>query len=82
MGVNLSIKNVPEAWVERLRKQAVAHHRSLQGELMNILEQTLQSPQMTLEQLWTRARASGLRSPSESAHMIREDRDTDHGRGR
>ena len=31
---NLSIKNVPEAIVEKLRQRAAANHRSLQGELM------------------------------------------------
>ena len=36
---NLSIKDVPSAWAERLRQRAARHHRSLQGELMAILEQ-------------------------------------------
>ncbi len=35
---NLSIKNVPEAVAEQLRQRAKQHHRSLQGELMVILE--------------------------------------------
>ncbi|HPU51727.1 MAG TPA: Arc family DNA-binding protein [Burkholderiaceae bacterium] len=35
---NLSIKDVPEALAERLRQRAAANHRSLQGELMSILE--------------------------------------------
>jgi antitoxin FitA len=42
MGVNLSIKSVPEAWAERLRQRAERNHRSLQGELMAMLEQSLQ----------------------------------------
>ncbi len=41
MGVNLSIKSVPEAWAERLRQRAERNHRSLQGELMAIVEQAL-----------------------------------------
>jgi plasmid stability protein len=36
--VNLSIKNVPEALAEKLRGRAARNHRSLQGELMAILE--------------------------------------------
>lgn len=36
---NLSIKNVPEALAERLRQRAALNHRSLQGELMAIIEQ-------------------------------------------
>lgn len=35
---NLSIKDVPEAWAEALRQRAIRHHRSLQGELMAIVE--------------------------------------------
>ena len=35
---NLSIKDVPEAWAEALRQRAMRNHRSLQGELMAILE--------------------------------------------
>lgn len=38
MGVSLSIKNVPEALAEALRRRAVANHRSLQRELMSIVE--------------------------------------------
>jgi plasmid stability protein len=35
---NLSIKDVPEQWAEALRQRAARNHRSLQGELMAILE--------------------------------------------
>jgi antitoxin FitA len=38
MAVNLSIKEVPEAVAERLRQRAERNHRSLQGELMAIIE--------------------------------------------
>jgi plasmid stability protein len=38
---NLSIKDVPEAWAEALRQRAARNHRSLQGELMAILEGAL-----------------------------------------
>jgi len=34
---NLSIKNVPERVVEKLRARAAANHRSLQGELMALV---------------------------------------------
>lgn len=39
MGVNLSIKDVPDDVAERLRRRAARNHRSLQGELMSIVEQ-------------------------------------------
>ena len=39
MSVNLSIKGVPDDTAERLRQRAERNHRSLQGELMAIIEQ-------------------------------------------
>jgi plasmid stability protein len=39
MAVNLSIKDVPDDLAERLRQRAARNHRSLQGELMAIVEQ-------------------------------------------
>jgi plasmid stability protein len=39
MSVNLSIKDVPDDLAERLRARAARNHRSLQGELMAIVEQ-------------------------------------------
>src|SRR5574340_374740 len=38
MPVTLTIKNVPDKLAEHLRAIAAAHHRSLQGELMAIIE--------------------------------------------
>lgn len=38
---NLSIKDVPESWAEALRARAAQNHRSLQGELMAIVEQAV-----------------------------------------
>lgn len=35
---NLSVKDVPEQWAEALRQRAARNHRSLQGELMAIIE--------------------------------------------
>lgn len=39
MKVNLSIKDVPEPLAQRLRERAVRNRRSLQGELLVIVEQ-------------------------------------------
>ncbi|RZL87067.1 MAG: Arc family DNA-binding protein [Variovorax sp.] len=36
---NLSIKDVPDGLAETLRQRAARNHRSLQGELMAIIEQ-------------------------------------------
>ena len=56
MPVNLSIKNVPDELASRLRKRAAKNHRSLQGELMAILEQTVAdtvslTPRQVLDQV-------------------------------
>jgi len=40
---NLSIKNVPEEVLDKLRERASRHHRSIQGELMALLSAALES---------------------------------------
>ncbi len=35
---NLSIKDVPEPWAQALRQRAARNHRSLQGELMALIQ--------------------------------------------
>ena len=37
----LSIKDVPETWAEALRQRAARNHRSLQGELMALVEKAV-----------------------------------------
>jgi len=39
MSVNLSIKSVPEALAQRLRERAARNRRSLQRELLSIIEE-------------------------------------------
>ena len=76
MPVNLSIKNVPDELAETLRQRAVKHHRSLQGELMAILEESVGKERLlTPADLLKRVRMSGLKTPEESADFIRDDRD-------
>lgn len=41
MGVSLSIKDVPEALAARLRQRAQRNHRSLQKELMALVEEAV-----------------------------------------
>ena len=76
MATNLSIKKVPTKLVDRLRRRAKAHHRSLQGELLSILEDSVQEEEtVTLEAILARMRRAGLRTPRESVSIIRKDRD-------
>ncbi len=74
--MNLSIKNAPEDVVERLRRRAERHRRSLQGELLAIIEAAAQEEQpATPADVLAEVRRLGLRTPSESAALIRADRD-------
>ena len=78
MGVNLSIKNVPEETVTRLKLRAKRNHRSLQGELRALLDDATAAPPagtITIQELYERGKRLGLRTASESVRMIREDRD-------
>lgn len=55
---NLSIKDVPEALAEKIRQRAARNHRSLQGELMAMLDAAANEPM-----------AAMTRSTSESAPL-------------
>ena len=74
MPVTLSVKNVPDKLAERLRQRAASHHRSLQGELLAILEEAAQ-PSLTIDELAEKVRSLGLRTPAESVAIIRAARD-------
>ena len=74
--MNLSIKNAPDQVVERLRRRAKRHHRSLQGELLAIIEAAVREDQPTaVADVLAEVRRLGLRTPSEAAGLIRADRD-------
>ena len=81
--LNLSIKNAPEHVVQRLRLRAERHHRSLQGELMAIIEAAAREDQAaTPAEVLAEVRRLGLRTPGEAAALIRADRDGRHDRRR
>jgi len=74
--VDLSIKKVPDDVAERLRARARQNHRSLQGELLSILEEAVEVRNtMTIEKLLERGRERGLSTPDESTAWIRQWRD-------
>lgn len=76
MSVNLSIKNVPEELAKKLKSRAAKHHRSLQGELMSILEEGAKNTsRLSLDEILRETRKLGVRTKSEAAAMIRADRD-------
>jgi plasmid stability protein len=75
MAVSLSIKNVPDGLAERLRERAARAHRSLQGELMAILEDAVYgSAPLTPSEAWERIRSWGVETSAAGVEMIRADR--------
>lgn len=84
MPVNLSIKNVPDALAESLRERAERNHRSLQGELMNIIQaamndhSTLGTPtiaKLTIEEMSVRTKTLFPEGTPSSVAFIRAMRD-------
>ena len=73
--VTLSVKNVPADLAKRLKERAARNHRSLQGELLAILDDAGHRL-LTFDDIADLAKRLGLKGGSlESARMIREDRD-------
>lgn len=73
--VTLSVKNVPVDLAKRLKARAQRNNRSLQGELLAILDDAGQR-RLTLDDIAVLARRLGLKGESgESARLVREDRD-------
>jgi antitoxin FitA len=72
--VTLSIKKVPERVVKRLKRKAAIHKRSLQGELMAVLEAATSPASLTVDELGE-ALKRYRPIPGNSTKMIREDRD-------
>lgn len=71
--VTLSVKNVPKDLAKRLRERAERNHRSLQGELLAILTEA--GTVTSVSDLAALVKRLGLKTPSESAAMVRADRD-------
>jgi plasmid stability protein len=53
----LTIKNIPDTVVRRLKRRAVAHRRSLNLEVIAVLEAATQSVPVDAEEVIARARA-------------------------
>jgi len=77
MPVNLSVKNAPDEVVKRLKERAMRHHRSLQGELMAIIEAAAyeDAGPLTPREVLARVRAAGLSTSSDSVRIIRASRE-------
>ena len=76
MPINLSIKNAPDDLVVRLKERAAKNHRSLQGEMLAIIEEAVREPTtLTPRDVLAEVRRLGLRTPAEAVEIIRAHRD-------
>lgn len=75
MAVTLSIKNVPDKVAQKRRERASSNHRSLQRELVAILEDSLQKKKtMTALELLQNVHRLGLKTPAEARAILRAER--------
>ncbi|MHB8779107.1 MAG: FitA-like ribbon-helix-helix domain-containing protein [Anaerolineales bacterium] len=56
--VTITIKNIPEEIYERIKTQAKTNHRSINGEILSILEQAISIPPIDVEETLKRAKKS------------------------
>lgn len=76
--MNLSIKNAPVDLIHKLEQRARENKRSLDGEVLSILESAVVAPRASSlgpSDLLREIRKLGIATPSDSVAMIREDRD-------
>ena len=78
----VTIRNLDDEVVEKLKRRAKAGNRSLEAEIRRILSQSAsQISREELIQLADRIRDMTPEVPqSDSTRLLREDRDSDHGR--
>lgn len=74
MSVSLSIKDVPLEMADALRERARRNHRSLQGELMAMLEEHV-GTRFRAHDLLRDVRTLGVRTAADAADTIRQERD-------
>jgi plasmid stability protein len=76
MPVNLSIKNAPDDLVTLLKARAQRNRRSMQQEMLAILDDAVREPErLTPGEVLARARALGLNKGPTSVSIVRSDRD-------
>ncbi|MEN8246858.1 MAG: Arc family DNA-binding protein [Thermodesulfobacteriota bacterium] len=76
MSVNISIKNVPDELAAQVKKRAARNHRSLQGELVAILESAVKDDkQISPLEYLAMIKDLKLNTASESTSIVRDDRE-------
>ena len=76
----LSIKGVPPALHEQLKERAQQNHRSLNGELLMILEQALYHPAPTSQETQPQRLSEFLRQSPLRGSRLKLQRPRDRGR--
>lgn len=77
---SLSIKDVPEEVVAKLRRRAARNHRSLQGELMALVTRAAEEPEtLSVDEFYEKMSKLGRSAQSDSLEILREMRDTRYG---
>lgn len=54
--VTVTVKNIPDQVYERIKTQAKTNHRSINGEILSILEQAISIPPIDVMETLKRAR--------------------------
>jgi plasmid stability protein len=75
MPASLTIKNIPDEMLARLRERAARNHRSVQGETIAILEESLKPKRLSIQEFRRMVKESGLQTPAEAADIVRKARD-------
>ena len=71
------VRGLDDAVIERLRQRAEGHHRSLEAEVREILDQASRQIDVATARIWqiTFAASSAAGRIATAPNMIREDRD-------
>jgi antitoxin FitA len=75
MPVNISIKNAPDDLVLLVKERARRNRRSMQRELLAIIEGAVRPPRLTPDEVLARARRLNLSAEPLGVDIIRADRD-------
>ncbi len=75
MGLKLTLKNIPEEFTNGWRERAKRNHRSLQGEILAIIEEAMLPSRLKVEDLHAEVRRMGLSTPDDAMALIRAERD-------
>ena len=75
--MDISIKSVPQEKLERLRLRAKRNHRSLQGELLALIDEAIEAVprKLSIDEIAAKVSKLGLRRRNEAAKLVRADRD-------